>query len=76
MLGLNFVVVDQELLNAMLYREKKLRSAHLRNLSNPISRERATRYIRLRVVREFGYPDYVAEVSANLCVNRQIYLQI
>lgn len=59
-------VVDQELLNAMLYREKKLRSAHLRNLSNPISRERATRYIRLRVVREFGYPDYVAEVTAFL----------
>jgi len=56
------MVVDQELLNAMLYREKKLRSAHLRNLNNPISRERAARYIRLRVVREFGFPDYVSEL--------------
>ncbi|CAL8069962.1 unnamed protein product [Orchesella dallaii] len=55
-------IVEQELLNAMLYREKKLRSAHLRNLNNPISRERAARYIRLRVVREFGFPDYVAEL--------------
>lgn len=56
-------MIDQEVLNAMQYREKKLRSAHLRNVNNPIARERASRYIRLRVVREFGYPDYVAEVK-------------
>lgn len=55
------LVVDPEVLSAMMYRLKKLQSAHHRNL-NLVSRERASRYLRLRVVREFGFPDYVSDV--------------
>jgi len=55
------IVVDPETLTTMQFRLKKLQSAHHRSL-NLVSRERATRYLRLRVVREFGFPDYVAEM--------------
>lgn len=54
-------MVDVETLSSMLYRLKKLQSHH--RSFNLVSRERATKYLRLRVVREFGFPDYVAEVQ-------------
>jgi hypothetical protein len=61
MMNFSNSVVDPEILSAMLYRFKKLQSAHHRSL-NLVPRDRASKYLRLRVVREFGFPDYVSEV--------------
>jgi len=49
--------IDPDLFSAMLHREKKLKSQHSRLLNQHV-----LTYIRLRVVREFGMPDSVAQV--------------
>jgi len=48
--------IDPDLFSAMLHREKKLKSQHTRLLNQHV-----LTYIRLRVVREFGMPDSVAQ---------------
>jgi len=52
------LAIDPDLFSAMLHREKKLKSQHSRLLNQHV-----LSYIRLRVVREFGMPDSVAQVS-------------
>jgi BTB/POZ domain-containing protein 7 len=54
------MVIDPEVLTAMKYREAKLRAANSRALT--VSREAISKYIRLRVVREFGFPDTVTSL--------------